>query len=60
MAERKTKSLSNTVVVNEIGRLMGMTPPQALDVFKILCAAVIRSYAPGARLYRRGFGIAAP
>ena len=41
MAERKTKSLSNTVVVNEIGRLMGMTPPQALDVEEAVLGAML-------------------
>lgn len=41
MPERKSKSLSATTVVNEIGRLMGQTPPQALDVEEAVLGAVL-------------------
>lgn len=41
MAERKRKSISDTVVVDEIGRLMGMTPPQALDVEEAVLGAML-------------------
>ncbi len=41
MPERKRNSLSDTSVVKEIGRLMGQTPPQALDVEEAVLGAML-------------------
>ncbi len=41
MPERKRNNLSDTSVVKEIGRLMGQTPPQALDVEEAVLGAML-------------------
>lgn len=41
MPERKKNNLSDTSVVKEIGRLMGQTPPQALDVEEAVLGAML-------------------
>ncbi len=41
MPERKKRSISDTSVVGEIGRLMGQTPPQALDVEEAVLGAML-------------------
>lgn len=41
MAERKKQFTSDTVVVKELGKLMGTTPPQAVDVEDVVLGAMM-------------------